>query len=106
MDAKHLLAYSQTYNFKKQLIFSDILSQQQKVTNTRNGVIAVTMLDYVIQKFLVCVRNLEGFVMPDREALGCCKQNLVDNSGGIPEDQNADRNVGSKDCALHVSTGN
>jgi hypothetical protein len=42
----------------------------------------------------------------DRESLECCKQSLMGNSSGSSEDQSANRNTDSKDCAHEVSDGN
>jgi hypothetical protein len=42
------------------------------------------------------MRNLEKWA---RKSLVCCKQNILGDSGGSSEDQNADRSVGSKGCA-------
>jgi hypothetical protein len=39
----------------------------------------------------------------DRKSLGCYKQRLRGDSVGSSEDQNADRNADSKDCAHKVS---
>jgi hypothetical protein len=43
--------------------------------------------------------------MQTREALECCEQSSVDESAGSSEDQNADRNVDSKDCAHGFQIG-
>jgi hypothetical protein len=68
---------------------------------------AVTYPDHVVQKplELVCGRGLETSGAVAREALECCKQSLMDGSGGSSEDHSADRNVDSKDCAMRFRMG-
>jgi hypothetical protein len=44
--------------------------------------------------------------MQGKEALECCKQSSIGDTGGSSEDQNAKRNVDSKACALEISYGN
>jgi hypothetical protein len=46
----------------------------------------------------ICRRNLEELEIWAKEVLEYCKFSLVGNSGGSPEDQNADRNVNCKNC--------
>jgi hypothetical protein len=59
---------------------------------------------------LVCRRNLKFLKfnileMQAKEALECCKQSLMGNSGGSSEDQNARGNEDSKDMLLRFQMG-
>jgi hypothetical protein len=62
----------------------------------------------VIQKLLefVCGGIRKSLEMQTREALEWYKQILMGGSGGNLEDQNADINTDSKDCAHEISDAN
>lgn len=75
--------------------------QTQKI-GMKSGVIAVTVPDHVVYELWKLAWKV--LKMWTREVLQCHEQNLIDSQ--IPEDQNADRNAGSKGHIQEASAGN